>query len=360
MTKREVAFDVPVVLKDDEVDAKEAHAEGPVEGGGISVMEIPNAKKFKHTLDSDEESDDERSVKYPLRQVEVDKESISLSSFASCSKASSSNICGSTKWAHGAKSPEGLEEWLKTFHSWSHPERLLSLDRLVTSEICDVHQIRFLLGLIEPQLQRDFISLLPKELALYVLSFLEPKDLLRAAQICRYWRILCEDNLLWREKCREEGLPDDLETLLGRIRRRFSSRHANYHQARHPLHGQLHSPSLSSAGPSARSSEPQGSAFVPSEYKLGYLRQRAIESNWRYGRFPNDSEAAQPNPVAALASAAVAGAAAANPAAIATSSSTTLGVKGRYLKEILQLKGHDDHVITCLQFNPDSNLIGML
>jgi F-box/WD-40 domain protein 7 len=32
---------------------------------------------------------------------------------------------------------------------------------------------------IEPQFQRDFISLLPKELALYVLAFLHPKDLLR-------------------------------------------------------------------------------------------------------------------------------------------------------------------------------------
>lgn len=44
-----------------------------------------------------------------------------------------------------------------------------------------------------------------QQLALYVLSFLEPKDLLQAAQTCRYWRILAEDNLLWREKCREEG-----------------------------------------------------------------------------------------------------------------------------------------------------------
>lgn len=46
-----------------------------------------------------------------------------------------------------------------------------------------------------------------QQLALYVLSFLEPKDLLQAAQTCRYWRILAEDNLLWREKCREEGGP---------------------------------------------------------------------------------------------------------------------------------------------------------
>lgn len=46
------------------------------------------------------------------------------------------------------------------------------------------------------------------QLALYVLSFLAPRDLLQAAQTCCYWRILAEDNLLWREKCHEEGKPE--------------------------------------------------------------------------------------------------------------------------------------------------------
>lgn len=63
-----------------------------------------------------------------------------------------------------------------------------------------------MMQVIEPQFQRDFISLLPRELALSVLSFLEPRDLLRAAQTCRSWRFLAEDNLLWREKCKEAGI----------------------------------------------------------------------------------------------------------------------------------------------------------
>ena len=119
---------------------------------------------------------------------------------------------------------------------WSGPEKLLALDELI--DRCEPSQIKYMMQVIEPQFQRDFISLLPKEvsggkgqagpgtghplpatgahcalltrlpplqLALYVLSFLEPRDLLRAAQTCRYWRVLAEDNLLWREKCREEG-----------------------------------------------------------------------------------------------------------------------------------------------------------
>ena len=56
------------------------------------------------------------------------------------------------------------------------------------------------------------------KLALYVLSFLEPKDLCRAAQTCRCWRILTEDNLLWREKCQQEMIDDML--VYGSRRRR--------------------------------------------------------------------------------------------------------------------------------------------
>jgi F-box/WD-40 domain protein 7 len=83
-----------------------------------------------------------------------------------------------------------------------------------------------MMAVIEPQFQRDFISLLPKELALYVLSFLTPRDLTRAAQTCRCWRVLAEDNLLWREKCREAGI-DDVRDTLNKRRLRKSSHYSS-------------------------------------------------------------------------------------------------------------------------------------
>lgn len=157
--------------------------------------------------------------------------------------------------------PSGLQEWLHTFQTWSGPERLLALDELIDG--CETTQVKHMMQLIEPQFQRDFISLLPKELALYVLTFLAPADLLQAAQTCRYWRILAEDNLLWREKCREEGISESV-----------------------------------CRGRSIRGASPWKSAF---------LRQHCIENNWR----------------------------------------------SREQREPLVLKGHDDHVITCLQFSGD-------
>jgi len=164
--------------------------------------------------------------------------------------------------------PAEITSWVSTFSRWSNAERLMAIDQLINT--CEPQQVRHMMQVIEPQFQRDFISLLPKELALYVLSFLHPKDLLRAAQTCRYWRILAEDNLLWREKCREAGLSDAV------------SREHFYHRRRK-----------------------QSSDFVYSTYKLGFMRQHNIEMNWRQ----------------------------------------------RPIRSTKVLKGHDDHVITCLQFS---------
>uniref|UniRef100_T1IP46 F-box domain-containing protein n=1 Tax=Strigamia maritima TaxID=126957 RepID=T1IP46_STRMM len=159
--------------------------------------------------------------------------------------------------------PHDLGQWLTMFQTWSHEDRLMAIDHLI--DTCEPTQVRHMMSIIEPQFQRDFISLLPKELALYVLSFLEPKDLARASQTCRVWRSLAEDNLLWREKCREAGIE---------VRQVFCKRRSR-------------------------------AGFVPSPWKTAYMRQYNIEMNWR----------------------------------------------SRPIRPPMMLKGHDDHVITCLQFS---------
>ncbi|CAH1107260.1 unnamed protein product, partial [Psylliodes chrysocephalus] len=158
--------------------------------------------------------------------------------------------------------PPDLSNWLVQFSAWSNAERIMAINELIAR--CEPTQVRHMMQIIEPQFQRDFISLLPKELALNVLSFLEPKDLLRAAQTCRSWRVLAEDNLLWKEKCKHAGIEEI-------PRKRMSARILSTHM---------------------------------SPWKAAFMRQHAIEMNWR-------SKPIRPPKI---------------------------------------LKGHDDHVITCLQF----------
>ncbi|CAL4113530.1 unnamed protein product [Meganyctiphanes norvegica] len=174
---------------------------------------------------------------------------------------------------HKLNPPAGLKSWLAKYQTWTPTQKMHALDSLI--DVCDLNQVRHIHQIILPQFQRDFISLLPKELALYVLSFLPPKDLLRAAQTCKYWNILAADNLLWREKCREAGIDDHMVVMDRRRKKGTCISHM-------------------------------------SPFKVAFMRQHRIEMNWR---------------VAAL-----------RPPRV--------------------LKGHDDHVITCLQFSGNTIVSG--
>lgn len=165
--------------------------------------------------------------------------------------------------------PPELMEWLLQFQRWTNAERLVAVDKLI--EQCEPTQVRHMMKVIEPQFQRDFISLLPKELALHVLSYLNPKDLLRAAQTCRSWRFLADDNLLWKEKCKQAGIITKTLSMLSDKPKRGRT-------------GNM--PKIASA------------------WKAAFMRHNTIETNWRS------------NPI----------------------------------RTPKILNGHDDHVITCLQF----------
>ena len=59
---------------------------------------------------------------------------------------------------------------------------------------------------IAPLLKRDFITELPQELGLKILaSFEDPKDLVRASQVCRAWRRLVNDDHTWKLMCERQG-----------------------------------------------------------------------------------------------------------------------------------------------------------
>lgn len=53
---------------------------------------------------------------------------------------------------------------------------------------------------ISPRLKRDFLSDLPVELALHCVSFIDdPRTLVRAMRVCKYWNDLLQDERLWRD-----------------------------------------------------------------------------------------------------------------------------------------------------------------
>jgi len=216
-------------------------------------------KKIKHS-DSDDES-----VHSPHSCVSLDSSISSIHPSCAIPGQTVRRRLNSTTCC----SPLGLNTWLGQFQSWSRDERLFALNDLINS--CDMSVVRHLMAKIEPHFQRDFISLLPKELALYVLSFLQPKDLCKAAMTCRYWRILAEDNLLWKEKCAEYDMFSSLEDTNRGLSKTSSTKLSN------------------------------------TPHKQSFLYCLKLETNWR----------------------------------------------SNSLRPAKYLKGHDDHVVTCLQFDGD-------
>ncbi|RMB96002.1 hypothetical protein DUI87_27536 [Hirundo rustica rustica] len=177
---------------------------------------------------------------------------------------------------------------LRNAKRWSGPEKLLALDELI--DRCEPAQIKYMMQVIEPQFQRDFISLLPKEVseAGGPRAWPDPPGdpsvtviIPVAGPVCVVFpgatgpAPCCPDlpllegpgrgQFALREKCREEGIEE-------------------------PLH--LRKRRLLSPG------------FMYSPWKFAFLRQHRIDMNWRSGE----------------------------------------------LRPPKVLKGHDDHVITCLQF----------
>ncbi|XP_026157947.1 epithelial cell-transforming sequence 2 oncogene-like [Mastacembelus armatus] len=101
---------------------------------------------------------------------------------------------------------ERLTLVLHWFDLWSDKQRKQLLHSLLTR--CTKSQLKYCRDLmIEalPVTQVDFTVVLPRFLSLYVMSFLTPRDLCRAAQVSWHWRILAEQDCLWAGRCVRRG-----------------------------------------------------------------------------------------------------------------------------------------------------------
>eukprot|EP00842_Homolaphlyctis_polyrhiza_P003176 jgi/Hompol1/385/HPOL_005305-RA len=112
----------------------------------------------------------------------------------------------STELSHSAvgdnDEDEGFDEQhqptlpAKVFLGWSEEQRAELAMQLLLS-VSSAARAGFAARLA-PLLQRDFVSQLPAELAVAVLSFTDARTLGRAAQVCRRWRAIATENAVWK------------------------------------------------------------------------------------------------------------------------------------------------------------------
>ncbi|KAI1820708.1 WD40 repeat-like protein [Xylaria intraflava] len=71
---------------------------------------------------------------------------------------------------------------------------------------CSRTTLHTVAGVVNPALKRDILQSLPLELTLHILSFLDHRDLCRAAQVSKYWRGIIDGNETgWKELFDRDG-----------------------------------------------------------------------------------------------------------------------------------------------------------
>eukprot|EP00794_Sanderia_malayensis_P000234 gene234-851_t len=92
-----------------------------------------------------------------------------------------------------------IKEW---FSVWDSPQRCkFFLDFL---RQCSPYELRYIEGWFiqrSPVLRQDFTHALPRWISLYIFSYLDPKSLCRASQVCSHWQYLSEQDAVWMPKC---------------------------------------------------------------------------------------------------------------------------------------------------------------
>uniref|UniRef100_A0A3P8VH90 F-box and WD repeat domain containing 2 n=1 Tax=Cynoglossus semilaevis TaxID=244447 RepID=A0A3P8VH90_CYNSE len=101
-----------------------------------------------------------------------------------------------------------FEGWLEsvsaTFITLNDQERNQSLDHLIS--LSGAAQLRHLSNGLEVLLKRDFLRLLPLELAFYVLHWLDPQTLLTCCLVCKEWnKVISSCTEVWQNVCQELG-----------------------------------------------------------------------------------------------------------------------------------------------------------
>lgn len=99
--------------------------------------------------------------------------------------------------------------WSK-FSSSSHPRRALILQGLLT--MCCFSQLSLLTDQLAHLIRIDPFAILPREVGIKILGYLDATSLCRAAQVARRWKCLADDDILWRgihlgEKTENLSLP---------------------------------------------------------------------------------------------------------------------------------------------------------
>ncbi|XP_033126859.1 F-box only protein 16-like [Anneissia japonica] len=96
---------------------------------------------------------------------------------------------------------ERLDILHKWFDKWTDLQKKKALEHVLGQS--NLNQLEFVKGLVSLQVpvrKEDFTRVLPRVICIYIFSYLDPRSLCRCAQVCWYWKFLCESDQIWMPK----------------------------------------------------------------------------------------------------------------------------------------------------------------
>ncbi|XP_077990336.1 F-box only protein 16-like [Glandiceps talaboti] len=94
----------------------------------------------------------------------------------------------------------------KWWEKWSDSQRKRVLQDIIHKSSKNLLEFGIkVTGDVLPFQKHDFTRVLPRCLAIYILSFLDPRSLCRCSQVSWYWKYLSELDQVWMSKCLKLG-----------------------------------------------------------------------------------------------------------------------------------------------------------
>lgn len=183
------------------------------------------------------------------------------------------------------RQPVDIQQKLGDMVRWFRADADAEQRRLLLSALlseCCVQQLSYLSQTV-PRLSRiDFLSTLPAELSLRVLSLLDARSLCRAARVCRSWRTLADCDVIWHRLCEQH-----IEKKCAKCGWNLPLMPIVQPQPRSRCDSSSSSAAASSSAAStpAENAEDDTNSIPKMHWKTLYAERMLCEKNWRQNRF---------------------------------------------------------------------------
>ena len=180
----------------------------------------------------------------------------------------------------------------RLWHEYEHLPgryRSLALDGLLLHSC--LPQLSQLSSCAQKLLKIDFLKLLPSELGLRILQFLDATSLCHASQVSRHWLTRSNDDVLWHRMCNQHidkkcakcgwGLP----LMHDHTRKRKTAEGESQVDKRVKLSSGSPGPSKSIAPESSFTECVTPKSFKKRPWKEIYAERLVVERNWRKGSY---------------------------------------------------------------------------